>query len=147
MSSSSTETGSASIERAVLFSDSGRNPTHGIRTIGGGRNQTSNTDRINSVHFLGRPQEVSIESKITSSSPDSSLIALTSRPSPKPNGDITKLQPHGITLSPLIGFVGPATTDPNSILPSNMTPKDRERRAALLADSPELPSKPIHSTR
>ena len=58
------------------------------------------------------------------------------------NGDISKLHQNSITLSPLIEFIRPTNTDPNNMITANMTIKDRERRAALLADSPELPSKP-----
>ena len=59
------------------------------------------------------------------------------------NGDISKIHPNHITLSPLVELIGPTNTDPNHIITSNMTVIDRERRAALLADSPELPSKPL----
>lgn len=58
------------------------------------------------------------------------------------NGDISKVHPNHITLSPMVELIGRTNTDPNHMITPNMTMKDRERRAALLADSPELPSKP-----
>ena len=61
---------------------------------------------------------------------------------PTLNGDVSKIQQNSITLSPLVEFIRPTNTDPNNMITANMTIKDRERRAALLADSPELPSKP-----
>ena len=42
----------------------------------------------------------------------------------------------------MVELIGRTNTDPNHMITPNMTMKDRERRAALLADSPELPSKP-----
>ena len=62
---------------------------------------------------------------------------------PTLNGDISKIHPNSLTLSPLVEFIRPTNTDPNNMITANMTIKDRERRAALLADSPELPSKPL----
>ena len=59
-----------------------------------------------------------------------------------PNGEISKIHPNSVTLSPLPEFLGPTSTDPTNMITANMTTRDRERRAALLADSPELPSKP-----
>ena len=63
------------------------------------------------------------------------------------NGDVSNIHRNTVTLSPLVEFIGPSTTDPSNMITANMTIKDRERRAALLADSPELPSKSSEITQ
>ena len=98
-----------------------------------GRSGTNNTqlyqDDFNSINFVRTPTAFN-ETKLIH--PQRPML----------NGDISKIHSNSITLSPLVEFIGPTTTDPTNMITANMTIKDRERRAALLADSPELPSKP-----
>ena len=87
-------------------------------------------DGYNSINFIPTTRSSFSEPK------------LIHPPRPIHNGDISKVHPNHITLSPLVELIGRTNTDPNHMITPNMTMKDRERRAALLADSPELPSKP-----
>ena len=61
---------------------------------------------------------------------------------PNLEDDISKIHSNDIALSPLAEFIRPSNNDRTNMITPNMTIRDRERRAALLADSPELPSKP-----
>ena len=100
------------------------------RSISSNRSQVLHNDDLNSVHFMQIPATELNETKLNSSQ------------TPFFNGNVSKLHQNNISISPLIGFIGPSTTNPSTMITPNMTIKDRERRAALLADSPELPSKP-----
>ena len=61
---------------------------------------------------------------------------------PNLEDNISKIHSNDIALSPLTEFIRPSNNDMANVITPNMTIRDRERRAALLADSPELPSKP-----
>ena len=61
---------------------------------------------------------------------------------PNLEDNISKIHSNDIALSPLTEFIRPSNNDSANVITPNMTIRDRERRAALLADSPELPSKP-----
>ena len=61
---------------------------------------------------------------------------------PNLEDNISKIHSNDIALSPLTEFIRPSNNDRANVITPNMTIRDRERRAALLADSPELPSKP-----
>ena len=61
---------------------------------------------------------------------------------PNLEDNISKIHSNDIALSPLTEFIRPSNNDRANMITPNMTTRDRERRAALLADSPELPSKP-----
>ena len=100
------------------------------RSISSNSPQVLRNDDLNSVHFMQIPATELNKPKLNSSQ------------TPFFNGNVSKLHQNNISISPLIGFIGPPTTNPSTMITPNMTIKDRERRAALLADSPELPSKP-----
>ena len=143
MSSSSTDTtcGGNNELRSVLHtnrSDKNFLLRPKITFVSAGRIETPNEttqqpfqqDDYNSINLMPAPKASFNEAK------------LIHPPRPMHNGDISKIHPNHITLSPLVELIGQTNTDPNHMITENMTVIDRERRAALLADSPELPSKP-----
>ena len=104
--------------------------TGSIETPNESTQQQFQQDGYNSINFMPTPRASFNEAKLIHPS------------RPMHNGDISNVHPNHITLSPLVELIGQTNTNPNHMITPNMTIKDRERRAALLADSPELPSKP-----
>ena len=105
-------------------------PGNGRRSVQSNNIQVFRRDDFNAINLVQTPPRVMT---------DAAKVA----PRPMmPNGEISKIHRNSTTLSPLMEFLGPTSTDPSNMITANMTTKDRERRAALLADSPELPSKP-----
>ena len=145
MSSSSTDTCSGSNEKRVIYNAGNRKANVKVSNLlMPGESTSSNTEAISndfsSINYVGS-LKIFTEPKVISTQCPSIITLSNSKP--MSNGEISKLHPGGMTLSPLVGYVGPThASDPAHILSSTMTVKDRERRAALLADSPELPSKP-----
>ena len=144
MSSSSTDTCSVSNEQRVIY-NAGNSKTYVkvSNVLMPGESTSSNTEAI-SNDFISNNyvQSAKTPVKLRVISPQCPSIVTFSNSEPISNGENSRLHPTRITLSPLLGYVGPTATDPAQMLSSTMTDKDRERRAALLADSPELPSKP-----
>ena len=144
MSSSSTDTCSVSTEKRVIYNaGNSKNYVNVSNLLMPGESTSSNTEAISndftSNNYV-QPVQTSVKPKDISTQCPSIITFSNSKPIS--NGENSILHPTRITLSPLLGYVGPTVTDPAHMLSSTMTVKDRERRAALLADSPELPSKP-----
>ena len=144
MSSSSTDTCSVSNEQRVIY-NVGNSKTYVKipNLLMSGGSTSSNTEAI-SNDFASNNYVPSVETIVKPRviSPQCPSMVTFSNSKSISNGENSRIPPTRITLSPLLGYVGPTATDPAHMLPSTMTEKDRERRAALLADSPELPSKP-----